>query len=65
MIKYILSGHNDSYSVKRFEYFDEEDLIAKCIMTYLMKECLFFLMILNKIMRKTTGIKELYWLLFL
>jgi hypothetical protein len=38
MIKYILSGHDDSYSVKRFEYFDEEDLIAKCMMTYLMDE---------------------------
>ena len=38
MIKYILSGHDDSCSVKRFEYFDEEDLIAKCMMTYLMDE---------------------------
>ena len=34
MIKYILSGHDDLYSVKRFEYFDEEELIAKCMMTY-------------------------------
>ena len=38
MIKYILSGHDESYSVKRFEYFDEEDLIVKCMMTYLMDE---------------------------
>jgi len=38
MIKYILSGHDDSYSVRRFEYFDEEDEIAKCMMTYLIDE---------------------------
>ena len=38
MIKYILSGHDDLHSVKRFEYFDEEDEIAKCMMTYLMDE---------------------------
>jgi len=38
MIKYILSGHDDSYSVRRFEYFDEEDFLAKCMMTHLMDE---------------------------
>jgi len=38
MIKYILSGHDDSYSVRRFEYFDEEYEIVKCLMTYLMDE---------------------------
>ena len=38
VINYMLSGHDDAYSIKRLEYIDEDDLIAQCMMTYLMDE---------------------------
>ena len=38
VIKYILSGHDDVYSIKGLEYIDKDDLIAQYMMTYLMDE---------------------------
>ena len=60
VIKYILSGHDEAYSIKRLEYIDEDDLIAKCMMTYLIDERIYIFFEYIKKNYKENQHKKLY-----